>query len=98
MNTDINSIPKATETVKAAGPTGKEQMAQADYKASGNPPEIKKNYKAISKDGDTLELSKRNTSLRYSDAALSKLSAVKLKQLLADEQISKQQYDKALKR
>ncbi|MCR5510995.1 MAG: hypothetical protein K6F54_08620 [Lachnospiraceae bacterium] len=50
-------------------------------------------YDQISKDGDTLELS----SPKISDALLRGYSDVKLKQLYNNKEISKQQYDKAVK-
>lgn len=78
--------------------------------------ELKEDYTAISKDGDTLQLSGEQKSnedmpkrmtvserkettyrLRLSDAAISKYSSGKLKQLLQRGQITKQQYEKAIK-
>ncbi len=49
----------------------------------------RENYTVVSKDGDTLELS---------DMALAKYSKSKLKQLLQNGKISRQQYEKAIKR
>lgn len=76
-----------------------------------------RHYTAVSKDGDTLEISedtktgnsKENkhgiavnnsakNAVKVTDAALAKCSKSKLKQLLQNGQISKQQYDKALKK
>ena len=49
-------------------------------------------YDRISKDGDTLELSKP----KISDAMLSGYSEARLKQLFNNKEISRQQYDKAI--
>lgn len=57
-------------------------------KSAGN---VKK-YDQISKDGDTLELSKP----KISDAMLSGYSEARLKQLFNNKEISRQQYDKAI--
>lgn len=51
-----------------------------------------KKYDQISKDGDTLELSKP----KISDAMLSGYSEARLKQLFNSKEISRQQYDKAI--
>ena len=61
---------------------------RGSQKSAGN---IKK-YDQISKDGDTLELSKP----KISDAMLSGYSEAKLKQLFNNKEISRQQYDKAI--
>ena len=77
----------------------------------------KDNYAAVSKDGDTLEISEnsknnegdsskiiinednnKKSEVRMTDAALAKCSKVKLKQLLQNGEISKQQYEKAVKK
>ena len=50
-------------------------------------------FDQISKDGDTLELSKQ----KISDAMLSGYSEARLKQLFQNKEISRQQYDKAMK-
>jgi len=74
------------------------------------------NFTAISKDGDTLELSTiksadnneglagrkldndgSKVSVKMSDAVLAKTSPGRLKQLLSEHKITKQQYDKAIK-
>lgn len=76
-------------------------------------------YKAISKDGDTLQISDKSgtrikignqikledigievpkNATKITDAQLSNYSSGKLKQLLSRGQISKQQYDKAMKK
>lgn len=64
-------------------------------------------YTAVSKDGDTLEISKEvhadqtiaadSVTLKMSDAVLKNCSKEKLKQLLQNGKISRQQYDKAMK-
>lgn len=82
--------------------------------------EMKKSYDAISKNGDTLELSEEgkkmgeysdtdNPSLstkkiitdsgkNISDSILAGYSEAKLKQLFANKEISKQQYDRIIKK
>lgn len=88
----------------------------ADSMLDKKQPVFKKDYNAVSKDGDTLEITnnKENnnpnnnkitiledgiskSTTKMSDAALQKCSKVKLIQLLHDGQISKLQYDKAIK-
>lgn len=76
---------------------------------------LKKDYTAISKDGDTLEITEKpgidkcdsklammeNSSTspaHMSEAALAKCSKNKLRQLLLNGQISKQQYDRVMKK
>ena len=54
-------------------------------------------YAAISRDGDTLEISKGRGIGELPDAILAKYSKQKLKQLLINRQITRQQYDKAMK-
>ena len=86
------------------------------YGAAGKHDERK--YKAVSKNGDTLELSEAGSRLggkggadaspgkkviveaggQISDAALSKYSKPKLRQLYASRQISRQQYERAMKK
>ena len=53
----------------------------------------KEDYDQISKDGDSLQLSKP----KISDMALSGYSEARLKQLFQNKRISRQQYDKAIK-
>ncbi len=65
--------------------SGKEHSS---HKSAGS---VKK-YDQISKDGDTLELSKP----KISDAMLSGYSEARLKQLFNNKEISRQQYDKAI--
>lgn len=59
-------------------------------------------YEAVSRDGDTLELSGKKviaeTGGQISDAVLSGYSKSKLRQLYAEEQISRQQYERAMKK
>lgn len=55
---------------------------------NGESGKIKQEYSEISKDGDTLELT--------TDAALKKYSKTKLKQLLMEKKITKQQYDRVM--
>lgn len=60
---------------------------------------VKQDYTAISKDGDTLEISMKSAgnTTKMTDAALAKCTKTKLKQLLSSGQITKQQYEKAVK-
>ena len=82
--------------------------------------ELKRNYDAISKNGDTLELSEDGKKLgkhpnmenpsisgkkvisdsgkKISDSILASCSEAKLKQLYANKEITKQQYDRFIKR
>lgn len=78
--------------------------------------ELKEKYSAVSKDGDTVLISKEgeleaqeqngednivlinNSKVQLSDAALSKLSKSKLRQLLSQHKISQQQYNKAIRK
>lgn len=86
------------------------------YGAAGKHDERK--YKAVSKNGDTLELSEAGSRLggkggadaspgkkiiaeadgQISDEALSKYSKSKLRRLYAGRQISRQQYERAMKK
>ena len=79
---------------------------------------IERKYTAVSKNGDTLELSEAGSRLggkggadaspgkkviaeasgQISDAALSKYSKSKLRKLYASRQISRQQYERAMKK
>lgn len=81
---------------------------------------LKRNYNAISKNGDTLELSEAGRSLgvhtdmenlpssgrnsiagsskKISDVALAGYSKTQLKQLYANKKITKQQYERILKK
>lgn len=82
--------------------------------------ELKRNYDAISKNGDTLELSEEGKSMgehpemdnpalsgkrvisdsgkKLSDSILAGCSEAKLKQLYANKEITKQQYDRIMKK
>lgn len=82
--------------------------------------ELKRNYEAVSKNGDTLELSEDGKRLgenkdvahpsgsakkiisdsgkKMSDSILTGCSEAKLKQLYADKKITKQQYDRLMKK
>lgn len=66
-------------------------VSEKGYSSQKSTESIKK-YDQISKDGDTLELSKP----KISDAMLSGYSEAKLKQLFNNKEISRQQYDKAI--
>lgn len=57
---------------------------------------LKRNYDAISKNGDTLELSEKGKKM--SDNILIGCSEAKLKQLYANKEITKQQYDRIIKK
>lgn len=69
---------------------------------------LKEDYATVSKDGDTLTLSenykaegmqnKDTIALKMTDAVLAKCSSSKLRQLLQQGKISKQQYEKAMKK
>lgn len=56
---------------------------------------LKKCYDAVSKNGDTLELS--TSGKKLSDSMLAGCSEAKLKQLYTDKEITKQQYDRIMK-
>lgn len=76
--------------------------------------ELKRNYDTISKNGDTLELSEEGKNMgehpdknkkiisdsgkTLSDSVLTSYSEAKLKQLYADKEITKQQYDRIIKK
>lgn len=108
---DITSLPRTTGTANATGNKGTVPAQKADNLTGSSETETKMSYKAVSRDGDTLEISEKPaintgkvtisdavssvTSTKYSSAALAKLPKQKLKQLLTDGQITKQQYDKA---
>ena len=112
---DINNVSKVPEAAKPAEATNKEQVTKVDGEIRAKAPELKKNYDAISKDGDTLEISEKqiarnqagkitisedsikSQSGKYTAATLAKMSKVRLKQLLTDGKITRQQYDKAAK-
>ncbi len=55
-------------------------------------------YERVTKDGDTLELSAAGkTKTPISDVSLADFSESRIKQLYSRKEITKQQYDKALK-
>lgn len=101
--------------------TGKEQkhLDKVNKEEMNAKSGIKKRYEAISKNGDTLELSEAGKALeqnrelgsadnakmvisdsatRISDSTLAGYSESKLRQLYAQRSITKQQYDKAMKK
>lgn len=97
-----NEVMQADNTDKSGGDTGVEIS-------------LKKHYDAVSKNGDTLELSragklmeqnsdkniaaaKNSAGGKISDTMLSGYSDAKLKQLYSQKAITKQQYDKAVKK
>lgn len=67
--------------------------------AKSNPSKEKAaRYECVTKDGDTLELSASGkTKIAISDASLANSSESRIKQLYSRKEITKQQYDKALK-
>ena len=93
-----------------------QKKIEKGYGAAGKHDERK--YTAVSRNGDTLELSEAGSRLggkggadgspgkkvitepggQISDAALSKYSKSKLRQLYAGRQISRQQYERAMKK
>lgn len=118
----IDSVLRTTEVTKnpadevSAG--GRKKKTEEEY---GNKEvELKKNYDAVSKNGDTLELSEAgkkmkehsdmdnpslsankvisDSSKKISDNILSGYSEAKLKQLYANNEITKQQYDRIIKK
>ena len=112
---DINNVSKAPEAAKAAEATNHKHVTKVDGEIRAKTPELRKNYDAISKDGDTLEISEKQIAKNqagkvtisedsiksqpgtYTAATLAKMSKVRLKQLLTDGKITRQQYDKAAK-
>ncbi len=56
---DINNVSKTPEAVKNAEAAKGEQVAKIDDEIRAKVPIAKKNYDAISKDGDTLEISEK---------------------------------------
>lgn len=113
--------PMATESTESGKKSADQQNVNQEkiekgYGAAGKHDERK--YRAVSKNGDTLELSEAGSRLggkegadaspgkkviaeasgQISDAALSKYSKSKLRKLYASRQISRQQYERAMKR
>lgn len=68
-----------------------------DKTQNGSTEEMSSNYTAVSRDGDTLEITENKSETKMSDAALANCSKQKLQQLLANEEITRQQYNKAMK-
>lgn len=68
-----------------------------DKTKMGNTEDMSSNYTAVSRDGDTLEITGNKGGAKMSDAALANCSKQKLQQLLANEEITRQQYNKAIK-
>ncbi len=56
---DINNVSKTPDAVRPAEAANHEQVANVDGEIRAKAPEIKKNYDAISRDGDTLEISEK---------------------------------------
>ena len=81
---------------KSMNVQGSENSVKTDHSVSekgySSQKSAVKKYDQISKDGDTLELSKP----KISDAMLSGYSEARLKQLFNNKEISRQQYDKAI--
>lgn len=73
--------------------TNERNESQLDVKSSKSA----KEYSAVSKDGDTLEIGVEGDIVKISDASLRNCSKQKLNQLLHNGKISKQQYDKVVK-
>lgn len=110
---DITSLPRTNATSNTTGNQESDTAQKTDNNPNSSAMETRMSYKAVSRDGDTLEISEKpesNTgkvtisdavssvvSTKYSNAALAKLPKQRLKQLLTDGQITKQQYDKAAK-
>lgn len=110
VNTE--NLPKETDSGKVKEQTGG-KYASMDIS-------LKKNYNAISKNGDTVEISEAGRSLgvhtetedlsisgrssikgsgqKIPDVALAGYSKAKLKQLYASKKITKQQYERILKK
>lgn len=63
---------------------------------------LDENVTAVSRDGDTLEISSDNNNskgimTKIPDASLAKYSKIQLQKMLKENKITKQQYDKAVK-
>ena len=56
---DINNVSKAPEAARPSEATNQDQVTKVDGDSRAKSPELKKNYDAISKDGDTLEISEK---------------------------------------
>ena len=118
----LDSVLRTTEVTR----TPANEMSAEDRKKKmeegyGNKEvEMKRNYDAISKNGDTLELSEegkkrgehsdmdksslsakkviQESGKKISDSILAGYSEAKLKQLYANKEITKQQYDRMMKK
>lgn len=118
----LDSVTRTAEVMRNPA----DEMTAGDWKKkmeekSGNKEaELGKNYDAVSKNGDTLELSEEGKKLgehsdegnssvsvkkvfsdsakKISDTMLASCSETRLKQLYANKEITKQQYDRMIKR
>lgn len=118
----LDSISRTTEITRNPA----DEMTAVDGKKKteegyGNKElDLKKNYDAISKNGDTLELSEEGKKMgehsdkgdssipakkifsdsgkKIPDSMLASCSEAKLKQLYANKEITKQQYDRMIKK
>lgn len=118
----LDSITRTTEVMRnpADEVTAGGKMQKAEEKSGSKEVELKKNYDAVSKNGDTLELSEEGKKMgehpdkvnpstsvkmiisdsgkKISDSILAGCSDAKLKQLYANKEITKQQYDRIMKK
>lgn len=117
----IDSAVKATDItriLKNETQTGDRENKTEEY--GGKEIELKRNYDAVSKNGDTLEISEDGKKLsehpckgslspqtkkvfsdsekKISDNILTEYSEAKLKQLYINKEISKQQYERIIKK
>lgn len=121
-NKALDSVSRTTEVMKnpADEMTAGDRKKKTEEKGENKEVELKKKYDAISKNGDTLELSKEGKKLgghpdvdtpshltkkvisdsgkNLSDSILTGYSDTKLKQLFANKEITKQQYDRIMKK
>lgn len=119
-NKALDSVSRKTEVMKSPSDemTAGDRKKKTEEKSENKEVELKKNYDAISKNGDTLELSKEGKKLgghpdvdnssnftkkvisdsrkNLSDRVLTGYSDAKLKQLFANKEITKQQYDRIM--
>lgn len=118
----LDSVSRTTEVMRnpADEITARDRTKKAEEGYGNKAVESKRSYDAISKNGDTLELSeegrklgehsdKGNASIsakkifsdsgkKLSDSMLAGCSETKLKQLYANKEITKQQYDRIIKK
>lgn len=110
----LYSISKATGAME--NPKNEMAAAGKEKKAEGYVGKdigLEKNYDAISKNGDTLELSEKGKKMgaclnmevefpdsgkKISDSVLTGYSEAKLKQLYVNKEITKQQYERIIKK